>query len=288
MRRAFTMLEIVFVLVITGLLATVGSMSIVQIMQNYAIQKEYAKLELDSASLIRQISGYLQNSVWESIAVMESATNYTSIRNINAPEHAQLNDGTQNELVFIEKNMEAMDGYFDTATNERLPLFSGFVDLQNSKGQIITTVSPTDRLNNGMLQPRVNSGTLALYFPFIAQDGAVKDKFYTANATSLFKVAGINTANSLELKTAPARLGDIATIVNTDIVRIVKDGGNLCLTRNNAFGKKCNGGMLIAQGVKSLSVWSEAQAGLLRVRVCFENKTMDFMPEFCKEGVIMQ
>ena len=146
MRKAFTMLEMVFVIVITGLVAIAGSMAIVQIMQNYAIQKEYAKMELDGTSAILQISKYLQDSIWDSIAI-KNGGNYMDISSINNRNSGQLNNNI--ELVFISKNMDALNGGFGTyqGSNSNLPFFSGFIDLSKSGNMTLTTAFSQDKLS---------------------------------------------------------------------------------------------------------------------------------------------
>lgn len=277
MRKAFTMLEMVFVIVITGLVAIAGSMAIVQIMQNYAIQKEYAKMELDGTSAILQISKYLQDSIWDSIAI-KNGSNYTDISSINNHNMGQLNDSK--ELVFISKNMDALNGGFGTyqGSNSNLPFFSGFIDLSKSSNMTLTTAFSQDKLSS--LRNLV--GKIGVYFPFVNKDGNVVDKYYTNNSEALFRIAAITSDTQMALGSSPSKIGDIAIIVNTTPVRLRKNNnGDLILNDGSTD-------QTLAQGVSNFYIWSEAQSGLLRVRLCFTNKTMDFMPEFCKEGVIMQ
>ena len=277
MRKAFTMLEMVFVIVITGLVAIAGSMAIVQIMQNYAIQKEYAKMELDGTSAILQISKYLQDSVWDSIAI-RNGNSYTDISSINTHNVGQIKDGT--ELVFISKNMDALNGYFGTyqGSGSNLPFFSGFIDLSNSSGMTLTTAFSQDKL----LSLKNLVGKIGVYFPFVNKDGKVDDKYYSSNSNSgaLFRINSINSDTTMTLGSSPSKIGDIAIIVNTTPVSLKNNNGDLILNDGTD--------QTLAQGVSNFYIWSEAQSGLLRVRLCFTNKTMDFMPEFCKEGVIMQ
>ncbi|MBR7117774.1 MAG: type II secretion system protein [Helicobacteraceae bacterium] len=278
MRKAFTMLEMVFVIVITGLVAIAGSMAIVQIMQNYAIQKEYAKMELDGTSAILQISKYLQDSVWDSIAI-RNGNAYTDISSINKRDMGQLKDNK--ELVFISKNMDALNGYFGTyqGSGSNLPFFSGFIDLSNSNGTTLTTAFSQDKL----LSLKNLVGKIGVYFPFVNKDGTVVDKYYsnTSNSGALFRINNINSDTTMTLGSSPSKIGDIAIIVNTTPVSLEKNNnGDLILDDGTD--------QTLAQGVSNFYIWSEAQSGLLRVRLCFTNKTMDFMPEFCKEGVIMQ
>ena len=207
MRRAFTMVEMVFVIVITGLVAVAGSMAIVQIMQNYAIQKEYAKMEQDSTSAILQISKYLQDSIWDSIALKQGSV-YTDIFSVNSDSSGKVTGNTL--LAFITKNADVLNGYFGDyqGNSSNLPLFSGFIDLSKSSGTTIVTAFSQDKLRS------INVNNLGLYFPFVNQDGNVYNKYYSGNKTALFQINAIQSDSTMQLSRAPSKIGDIAVIVN--------------------------------------------------------------------------
>ena len=269
------MVEMVFVIVITGLVAVAGSMAIVQIMQNYAIQKEYAKMEQDSTSAILQISKYLQDSIWDSIALKQGSV-YTDIFSVNSESSGKVTGNAL--LAFITKNADVLNGYFGNyqGNSSNLPLFSGFIDLSKSSGTTIVTAFSQDKLRS------INVNNLGLYFPFVNQDGNVYNKYYSGNKTALFPINAIQSDSTMQLSRAPSKIGDIAVIVNMLEATIQKNNNNDLIFSHNGQS------ITLAQNVSQLSVWSESQSGILRVRICFVNKTMDFMPEFCKEGVIMQ
>lgn len=292
MRSSFTMLELVFVIIIVGLVAVAGSMAIVQILQNYALQKEYAKLELDSAATIRQLSKYLQNSVWDSISI-NNGNNYTSIYNVNKPEDGAINGN--NKLIFIEKNMDAINGRYIAANNANIPYFSGFINLDASgvvpingkvqAGNIITAALSTD---TDLAQVAANSN-ISLNFPFVNNGNSSQyDKYFTDtnNRTAIFKINNIN-GQVLTLQNTPAYIGDIGVIVNTNPTTLSKDANNNLIISRTPLNTTNN--IVIAQNVSNLYVWTESAAGLIRVRICFSNKVIkSVMNEFCKEGVIMQ
>lgn len=292
MRSSFTMLELVFVIIIVGLVAVAGSMAIVQILQNYALQKEYAKLELDSAATIRQLSKYLQNSVWDSISI-NNGNNYTSIYNVNKPEDGAINGN--NKLIFIEKNMDAINGRYIAANNANIPYFSGFINLDASgvvpingkvqAGNIITAALSTD---TDLAQVAANSN-ISLNFPFVNNGNSSQyDKYFTDtnNRTAIFKINNIN-GQVLTLQNTPAYIGDIGVIVNTNPTTLSKDANNNLVISRTPLNTTNN--IVIAQNVSNLYVWTESAAGLIRVRICFSNKVIkSVMNEFCKEGVIMQ
>lgn len=274
LRQAFTMLELIVVVIITGIIGIAGSKAIVEIMQNYAIQQQYNKLEADSASAIRQLSRYLQDSIWDSIAIRNGNT-YTSIFAVNNEQAGNI-DGNTN-LIFIEKNQDVISGYFNQ--NKNVPIFSGFIDMSRSKGMTLTTLSNTDRLTNLGARPR----NIAIYFPYVNTGSSnVSNRFYTTsnNRTALFTVTSITRNNEMILSKAPAKIGDIAVLANDTPSVIAKDAnGNVYINNNRN---------IILQGVSDIKVWTESTTGILRIKICFHNKTMDFMPQFCKEGVVIR
>lgn len=301
-RAAFTMIEIIFVLVITGLVATAGSLALVQIMQNYALQKEYAKLELDSTSAIKKISSLLRDSIWDSIAINAQGT-YKGINEINSLQNGVIN--IQSQLIFIEKDMNVVNGRWDASRNANIPYFSGFVDLARSTNRTISTAFPTTNQLNDDLSAVAANGTRSLYFPFVNIGGNVFDKYYGGNKNALFTIVG-NNKSELTLAQTPRQIGDIAIIVNSNpsylTLSIPPTNRNGQVKGGDGVDKQVydllftpEGNMnpnatpsIIAHNVSQFNVWSESSAGVMRVRICFNNTTMSFMPDFCKEGIILK
>lgn len=299
MRSSFTMIEMVFVVVITGLVSVAGSRAIIQIMENYAIQKEYGKLELDSTSTIRHISKLLQNSIWDSIAI-RTGNNYNAISNTNSINNGNLDKNRS--LVFIEKNNDIINGKYNATSSFNYPLFSGFIDLSKSAKNIISSATP----NIDDFISLQTDGSLSMHFPFVNAGGEVQNKFYNGvNNTAMFEIRGTNNALNIDGKlnktitlntnSIPFQIGDIGTIVNTTPTRIyLSDEENILGSDGQSkliyklkleqLGNTIN----IAENVTSINIWTESNAGLIRLRICFNNKTMDFMPDFCKEGIIIK
>ncbi len=301
-RAGFTMIELVFVIVVTGLVAVAGSKAIVQILQNYTIQKEFAKIEIDSASTIRQISNYLQNSVWDSIAFNKT----TPVSQVSNHEDGAL--GNNNVLWFIEKDLYSLNGTHNNAS--MIPYFAGFVDLDNSqldKGANVTTIKSqiaTDDLvgaiGNGS---RVNG--LSIYFPFInvGTSTSVNDKYYQGDIRRNRAIFWIDNADNTKKEFTtrsnafqPRQLGDIAMLVNAypSSIRLYKtaqgsyEKGDLVLSRREP-DQNTTEETIIAKKVSNLHFWTESSSSLIRLRICFEAGVVkSIMEEFCKEGIIMQ
>lgn len=296
MRSSFTMLELVFVIVITGLVAVAGSMAIVQILQNYALQKEYAKLELDSAAAIRQISKYIQNSLWDSVSI-QYGSNYTALYNVNNYESGKIDDSKNTQLIFIEKNIDSTNGRYISANNSNIPYFSGFINLATSgrvalsngnvqNGNIMVAALSTDNEMNRLR----SSADISLNFPFVNTGSSTNqyDKYFTntANRTAIFKINNIN-AQTITLQNTPNQIGDIAMIVNTNPTTLKKNADGELVISQQPLNTINN--TIIAKNVSNLYLWTESGAGLIRVRICFSNKIVkSVMSEFCKEGIIMQ
>lgn len=294
-RAAFTMIELVFVIVITGLVAVAGGKAIVQILQNYTLQKMYAKTEMDSASVIRQISNYLQNSVWDSIAINKTK----SIAEVSTSSNGKLS--TDNRLYFIEKDLYTLNGEYKNG--RMIPYFAGFVDLENSSGHTIKSKITSDDLDKTL-----GKGS-SLYFPFInVGTSNIKNKYYQddiKNNQAIFWIGGAdNTNKTLTLgngNITPNQIGDVAMIVNANPshIRLIDtpginiDGetyekGDLVIARREPSDNTTTY-TTIAKKISNIHFWTESSSSLIRIRVCYEaGVAKSVMDEFCKEGIIMQ
>lgn len=301
-RAGFTMIEIVFVIVITGLVAVAGGNAIVQILQNYTLQKMYAKTEMDSASAIRQISNYLQNSVWDSIAFGGTIP----ISEVSTANDGKLNANNKQKLSFIEKDLESQNGASDNNGN-MIPYFAGFIDLNKSNAKVIASQTNSDDLEKAF----GNRTGIALYFPFInvGTSTSVQEKYHQSNIQNnkaLFKVNSASNNHTVgkkafTLNNEPQQIGDIAMLVNaypsylqladkndTKINNEVFEKGDLVFFRREPNDNAWKS-IRIARKVSNLHFWTESSSSLIRVRICFEAGVVkSVMEEFCKEGIIMQ
>lgn len=323
-RSAFTMLEIVFVILITGLVSVAGGKAIVQILQNYTLQKDFARLEMESTSAIRQISRFLQNSVWDSIATKAPGNNnacnngdansMVAISNISSAQQGTISKANDRILCFIEKNMDAINGRFVSSYNSNIPYFSGFIDLDlsglDSKNKtLIATQFDSDAIRD--LESLVGKTNLAIYFPFVNVGTSVLayDKYYANQAKAIFKLdytskgfqvsdASSNTHSIdkeyLALASSPIQISDVAVMVNPIASYLtVEDGSDTTYQKGDlVISRNTNGNYtksIIARNLSNLHLWTENSSSLIRIRVCFEpSVAKSIMDEFCKEGIIMQ
>ena len=263
----------------------------------------YAKTEMDSASAIRQISNYLQNSVWDSIAFGGTIP----ISEVSTANDGKLNiNNNKQKLSFIEKDLESQNGASDNNGN-MIPYFAGFIDLNKSNAKVIASQTNSDDLERAFN----NRTGIALYFPFInvGTSTSVQEKYHQSNIQdnkALFKVNSASNNHTVgkkafTLNNEPQQIGDIAMLVNaypsylqladkndTQINNETFEKGDLVFFRREP-GNNTWKSIRIARKVSNLHFWTESSSSLIRVRICFEAGVVkSVMEEFCKEGIIMQ
>ena len=126
---AFTLVEIVFVIIILGIVAAIGSSIIAKIYESYIYSKSINKLQTKTELTLTQISKYLSYRVKNSIIARKSSTKFSSL--LDANESYKI-------LEWIGYDNESFEG------NSSGPGWSGFIDLENSetnKSQIKTAGS---------------------------------------------------------------------------------------------------------------------------------------------------
>lgn len=128
-RRSFTLIEAVFVIVILGIVGVAGSQAILRVYENYALQRAFNRLELESRRVVEQVARHLEYAIWDTIT-LDSATTLPSWR---------------------AKTMEAIWGTYvgDKTSGVNEPLFSGYVDLEKSSGT--TIITPLSKLNETLV-----------------------------------------------------------------------------------------------------------------------------------------
>jgi len=138
LRSAFTMIELVFVIVIMGIIGKFGVEFLVQSYNSYIFSKVNNQLQSNSASSLEFIASRLQYRIKDStIAREDDNSSYTSITDLNSSKSY-----TGLEWVSID-----MEGYRSNAT----PNWSGIIDLNNTNADANNLVTPqtdTDKITD--------------------------------------------------------------------------------------------------------------------------------------------
>ena len=127
-RKAFTMMELVFVITIMGLLATFGVEFMIQSYQSYLFSRINNRLQNESATAVEFIAKRLSHRIQDSVIVRDLGTGtFTSVQNA-----ADVNSSI---LEWIGSDIDGWRG-------NSLPFWSGIIDLDADIGFTNRLTSP--------------------------------------------------------------------------------------------------------------------------------------------------
>jgi len=126
-RQAFSMLELIFVIVILGIVASIGSSMVAQVYESYIVQRAVHTASIKTELAINQLANRLANRIDMSmLARLPSTTGYSSPANVYPIRNVPLSNINQyRALEWIGYDNDSF-----SATNP--PVWSGFVDLNDS------------------------------------------------------------------------------------------------------------------------------------------------------------
>ena len=138
MRKGFTFIEMIFVIVIMGILAKFGSEIFRNVYLNYVQSTSNNILQTDTELAIQQIANRLQYRIKDSVIGRRSNGNFTAL--------SAINDSNYTAVEWIGYDM---DGWLGDATSTN-PTWSGFIDVSDTvNGNINALVSPSSDLRAG-------------------------------------------------------------------------------------------------------------------------------------------
>ena len=139
-KKAFTMIELIFVIIILGIVSSITSEIIVQVYESYIIQKATHKASIKSELAINQIANRLLYRIDKSlIARIPGKTGTTLVTDVYPVSQVPIVGPTNvNTYTALEWIAFENDGF----TKSAQPAWSGFADLnQSSFNSFITTGS---------------------------------------------------------------------------------------------------------------------------------------------------
>ncbi len=143
-RKAFTMLELVMVIVVMGIVASIGADIIAKLYENYLKTRSINRLQAQTELVLDQIAKRLQYRIKDSVIARNHAlfTDYVALPDANE---------SYKIMEWIEKSNESFLGQYDGA--KMAPGWSGFVDLfsdetNTTTGTLKTSGSRLDYANS--------------------------------------------------------------------------------------------------------------------------------------------
>jgi len=173
MKKAYTLIELVFAIVVLGIVASLGSEIIANIYSQYIVQRAQDRASTKTELALLQITNRLQYAIPITIYRIKNDNTLESI-------YSPLSDTGDNYIGiqwvgYDNDGFEIMSDYDGDGGNKRRAAWSGFIDLDNSNASNINTPGSHLELSDQIIQNlSANTGAkdigdAVIYFPGDAQ-----------------------------------------------------------------------------------------------------------------------
>ncbi len=282
-RTAFTMLELIFVIVIMGILGKFGVEFLMNAYENYFYSTLQNRLQQQSEAVITQIAARLQYRVKGSI----------------------LSSNGSRTLRWIGADIEGWRGTWNVGANRNVPTWSGFINLDtatNPNENLLTSPQTNTATANTMISALSNNLTglnnSAIFFTGATRDASGVWDAYGDQSNELAHPIN-STANAFEFAPFP---GDDFT--NVDVYEFYQLAWSAYTVDFNRTGNDeltlfydyqpwqgendlANGlSQTLMDNVQSFQYWTIGD--VIKVQVCVTDKTLVVAERFsvCKEKTI--
>jgi prepilin-type N-terminal cleavage/methylation domain-containing protein len=187
-RYAFTMLELIFVIVIMGIVAKFGSEFLAQAYKNYIYSSVNNSLQEKGEMAVNTIAARLQYRIKDSVIArnISDPTDFTNFKSLSSVED------TDNNYSILEWVGYDIDGFRGTTS----PYWSGVIDLYHSDSNASQLISPEtnttaiDELIQVLSYENSDINDSALYF--IGSDNNIKTGYgWDGNLTDINAQKGV-------------------------------------------------------------------------------------------------
>ncbi|UFH58805.1 prepilin-type N-terminal cleavage/methylation domain-containing protein [Sulfurovum mangrovi] len=257
-KKAFSLIELVFVIVVLGIVASIGSQIIVQVYESYIMQRAVHRSSVKTELAITQLVNRLAYSIPRTVIARQDNANFLPIESIPA------GDTTHNILEWIAYDN---DGFSAVATSpttgeKRRPAWSGYADVTASTKDALST--PGSRLGAlGSIISELSSGNSGL------GDSAIlfPDTF---DADTVGYAGGVSAEN---IHPVSGQTGD--TVLNlesrlTGVSRTVKEHYKLAWTAYAVVPVELTAAELKDRGFEDINLGEGDEAGLWDLRLYYD------------------
>ncbi|RUT51658.1 prepilin-type N-terminal cleavage/methylation domain-containing protein [Campylobacter fetus] len=301
MKRAFTMIELVVAIVISGILLSIGVKIFNVIYTNYIRQKSIVELESISKTVIEQIEKRLSYRIKPTLS-MKIGDNYKALDKATEAE-----DGNEKyPLIWYMQSYETQR-IFDSVTGNRIFGWSGFINLDKDKtfpdASGLTINSPGS--NFSKIKDTITDLGFSDLFIVFKVDPENNDQYYkkTDNINPLVHKIEIKDDTNLSIKkpkflekkdTNTLEISELYYLSHSINQLSIDNSNNLLLTEFIPFGnndgtqKKVSENVL-TKNVSSLRFMYLGGSDSISIKLCLEDpnfKINDQQLEVCKTQVV--
>jgi prepilin-type N-terminal cleavage/methylation domain-containing protein len=294
-KTAFTMIEMIFVIVILGIVAGMTFIQISSVYEDMMQKQNSGELESEVKVVLEQITARLSSSIKDSLVAMTSTNGVECV-----PVSGPLNKNKTYILAWVGKSDEANLGLWDETLGDYRPDWSGFVDVNGSSMTSISTpgskLSDAEKIIDQLIgQPnpyslsQTRNSPVAIYFAGSGSNTNACSEFFNQTAYKMYQVKK-NGDTRLDIigPNIPTEISEQYTLSHSAYA-IAKNGTDLYLYSfrpwlseypDHPNAKK----YLLAKDVTGFGFkWS---GGLFRVNICVGRTLNGFPIEVCKEKAV--
>ena len=139
MKKSFTMVELIVVIVILGILSTIAIGILLKMSENYVINRETDKLLFESDLVLNELSNILRSRVKNSVIATECNLSLDEckrgiIRNFKSLSSVSKDESYKYPVMeWLSRSIYAKRGEWNSTLKRVVPGYAGFVDLKASE-----------------------------------------------------------------------------------------------------------------------------------------------------------
>jgi len=264
-KPAFTLLEVIFVIVILGIVASIGSELIAKVYGQYIVQRAQYRASIKTELAATQIANRLASAIPGTVYRIKNNGNYEPIEsNLTASGDAYF------ALQWVSSDSESFNAGIT-------PGWSGFCDINSSSTSIIKTPGSNLSLMNTIRNNLGKPTNFALYFPY--------------DPTPYF---GSGTSDTITLDNNASHIVEHYKIARTSYALVAEDNGagskDLYLYYNFSPSPIATIGTTKSLIMKNISTFKFKGAGrTIRFKICKQEQISENLNEnitACKEKAV--
>ena len=138
MKKSFTLIELIVVMVIMGILATIAVEILLKVYKNYNITKSENKLVFEADLVLNKIASKMENRIPNSVIATECNATNDDCKNGNVKGFISIQDLTPDNasdypvIEWLAKDIYSKRGEWNSGRERIVPGWSGFVDLKKT------------------------------------------------------------------------------------------------------------------------------------------------------------